>query len=50
MMRARLASALLGLVLAIAAIATGDRRLAWAAIVALTVALTFRLILRRRNR
>jgi membrane protein implicated in regulation of membrane protease activity len=50
MMRARLAAAFLGLALAIAAIATGDRRLAWAAIAALSVALTIRLILRRRSR
>jgi hypothetical protein len=49
MMRARLVAGFLGLGLAIAAIATNDKRLTWAAIVALAVALVIRLVLRRRN-
>ena len=49
MMRARLVAGFLGLGLAIAAIATNDKRLTWAAIAALAIALVIRLILRRRN-
>jgi hypothetical protein len=49
MMRVRLIAGFLGLGLAIAAVATNDKRLTWAAIAALVVALAIRLILRRKS-
>jgi hypothetical protein len=49
MMRARLLAGFLGLGLAIAAIATNDKRLTWAAIAALVVALVIRVVLRRKS-
>jgi hypothetical protein len=47
-MRFRLIAGLVGLGLAIVAIARDDKRIAWAAIVVLAVALVLRLIARRR--
>lgn len=49
MKRARLFSAILGFVLAAAGVATDNRLLIWAAMVALSVALAIRLWLRRRG-
>jgi hypothetical protein len=48
MMRIRIIAGLAGLGLAIIAVARNDRRIAWAAIVVLAVALVLRLIARRR--
>lgn len=50
MNRARLFSALLGFGLAVLGIARDDRRLIWAAMVALAVALAIRFWSRRRSR
>lgn len=47
-MRFRLIAGLVGLGLAIVAIARDDKRIAWAAIVVLAVALVLRLLARRR--
>jgi hypothetical protein len=49
MNRARLFSALLGFMLALAGIVTENRMLVWAAMVALAVALAIRLWSRRRG-
>ncbi|MGH7594056.1 MAG: hypothetical protein ACRELE_09445 [Gemmatimonadales bacterium] len=50
MSRARLVCAALGILLAIAAIARDDRRIAWAAMALLAVALVLGLMVRRRRR
>lgn len=50
MIRARLFSAVLGFILAVLGVARDDRRLIWAAMVALAVALALRLISRHRDR
>lgn len=47
-MRLRVVAGLAGLGLAIIAVARGDKRIAWAAIVVLVIALALRLIARRR--
>ena len=49
MNRARLFSALLGFILALAGVATDNRMLTWAAMVALAVALAIRLWSRRKG-
>lgn len=49
MMRARLAIAFVGILLAIVAIARDDRRIAWVAMVVLAVALVLRIVTRRRE-
>jgi hypothetical protein len=49
MMRLRIAASLCGILLAVAAVATNDKRLAWAAIGVLVVAFVIRLIVRRRQ-
>ncbi len=50
MNRARLFSALLGFILALAGVATENRLLVWASMVALAVALALRLWTRRREK
>ena len=49
MKRARLVAAGVGIGLAIVAVATGNKAVTWAAILALVVALALRLVMRRQQ-